>query len=72
MAHSKAKLKSSGNNTPCFKPFLQETCIHIFVCLDSAIGLIYTLLLALPLDEDPKLIKNIIQDLPPKLNLLLP
>ena len=66
MAHSKAKFKSNGNNTsPCFKPFLQETCRHIFVYLNSAIGFIWTLLLALPLHRDIKLNDNIIQDLPP-------
>ena len=67
MAHSKAKLKSNGNNTSCFKSFLQETCLHIFVCLDCAIGFIQTLVLALPFHEDTKLSKNIIQYLPYKL-----
>ena len=66
MAHSKAKFKSNGNTTsPCFKPFLQETCRHIFVCLDSVIGFIQTLLLALPFHGDIKLNENIIQDLSP-------
>ena len=66
MAHSKAKLKSNGNNTsPCFKTFLQETRRHISVYLDFAIGFTQTLLLALPFHGDAKLNENIVQDLPP-------